>query len=117
MTNPIRTNTSTLRRAFSLLEILVVLGILIEAFEIDFGVPGLGALAGSLYDATDGPLLDRIFATVVRRAPQPCETAPSDPPPRLSPVRLPIVVRRRPRVAHGLDDCDGTTLGSILIVG
>lgn len=41
MTNPIRTNTSTLRRAFSLLEILVVLGILIIVMSIV--IPALGS--------------------------------------------------------------------------
>lgn len=94
-------------------DLLVVIGILIEAFELDVGLSGLGALAGSLYDATDGPagdVADRIVAQVVRAVSRPAGG------PAPTPVRVPVVIRRGPRIAHGVEDAGGAPHGSILII-
>jgi hypothetical protein len=108
-------------------DILVVLGILITAFEVDFRVPGLGALAGSLYDAADGDLdvitrhlMDMVAGSaahqrsskVVQRANDRADSTRKP----CTPRRVPIMVQRRPRTAHGADDLGRESLGSILII-
>lgn len=103
-------------------DLLVVLGILITAFEVDFRVPGLGSFAGSLYAATDGDfaalkrsLMDAlVYRTACARSVA-YGTRVNE---RTAGAaeRPPIVIQRRPRIAHGADDLDGTPVGSVLII-
>jgi len=87
---------------------LVVLGIRLTAFEAGLGVSGLAPLFGAVYD-----LADPLIAKVVEAARASLRTA--------SPARtrtiLPVIVRRRPRVAHGADELEAGPVGSILIIG
>ena len=69
--------------------------ILITAFEVDLGASGLGAVAGSLYDATDGDV-DAIRAVLLAALAERVAVAS---PTRGSRTRRVVgVVRRRPRV-------------------
>ncbi len=87
-------------------DLLTVAGILITAFEIDFGVSGLGSLAGSLYDATDGDLsaIRIVLAEAMALGAAAGKRARSSK--RGTVAVAPIVVRRRPRVVDedALDD-------------
>ncbi len=84
-------------------DLLTVAGILITAFEADLGVPGLGAVAGSLYDATDGDLdqiRTAIVDTLAERAAQSmiATVARSRSTRRRAGGGVPFAVRRRPRI-------------------
>lgn len=100
-------------------DVLTTLGVLITAFEIDFELGGLGELAGALYDAADraapatsnDSLGAAIRAALGTRA---TSAAPTHATPRPRLV-LPVVIRRRPRVAHGVDP-DQCVEHSVLII-
>jgi hypothetical protein len=84
-------------------DLLTVAGILITAFEIDLAAPGLGAVAGSLYDETDGDLgqvRSAVAAAIAQRAVR------SHLAKRRVVGVVPIIVRRRPRIVddEALDD-------------
>jgi hypothetical protein len=84
-------------------DVLTVAGILLAAFEVDLGVPGLGAAAGSLYDATDGDLAsicDVATDVIAARAAASMVAARSRTATATrSPFRsVPVVARRRPRI-------------------
>ena len=88
-------------------DILVVLGILITAFETNFRIPGLSELFGALYDGADD-LADQAIAAMHAEARKRGSGGGSAPP------VIPVVIHRRPRVAHGVDG--DAPLRSILIV-
>ncbi len=91
-------------------DILVVLGILLTAFEADLGVSGLAPLFGAVYDIAD-PLIDRVVQ-IARASVRASATSPTR-----TPTALPVIVRRRPRVAHGADELEHGSVGTILIIG
>ncbi len=81
-------------------DLLTVAGILITAFEADLDMPGLGFLAGSIYDAADGDL-NRMQAALTRvAAGQATAAVVRARGPRAQTRRLvvPLIVRRRPRI-------------------
>lgn len=86
-------------------DLLTVAGILITAFEDDLGIGGLGAVAGSMYDAADRERATGIDAAMAAQL-----VAAMVPKPRAlvrQAVRVvPFAVRRRPRVVDedALDD-------------
>lgn len=100
-------------------DVLTVLGILITAFEVDFGLDGLAQVAGAVYDAADradpatthGPIGAAIRAALGVQATS-SVPAPTTPRPR---VLVPVVIRRRPRTAHGADEDQGIR-PSVLII-
>lgn len=92
---------ANVRAAVTEQDLLTVLGILIEAFEVDCQLPGLGALAGSLYDAADdAPDVRTLVDLIMRDAAQQVARQPRR---AATPARF-VVLRRGPRVAHTFDD-------------
>ncbi|HVV82906.1 MAG TPA: hypothetical protein VHE35_07485 [Kofleriaceae bacterium] len=99
-------------------DVLTVLGLLVTAFETDLGLRGLADLAGVLYDvagqvapslATYDPILMALRAATVNHAPEAAEGTA-----RRARVVLPVIVRRRARIAYGDDDAGAAA--AVLIV-
>ncbi|MBE7448600.1 MAG: hypothetical protein HS111_06870 [Kofleriaceae bacterium] len=89
-------------------DLLTVAGILIDAFEIDLGVSGLGSIVGSVYDAADGDpdrLWDAFADAIADRAVRELVAATRARPTSRVMRVVPVVVRR-PRIADqaALDD-------------
>lgn len=106
-------------------DILVVVAILVTAFEIDLGVVDLGDLFGGLYAAADSvgaPLWQMIRAAMARSTSRPASApmsatvarAPATHPHRPA-VRIPVVIRRRPCIAHGADELGDAR--TVLVIG
>lgn len=89
-------------------DVLTVLGLLVTAFETDLGLRGLADLAGVLYDiagnvapslATYNPIVTAIRAAIAGGAPLTMHAGT-----QRARIVMPVIVRRRPRIAHGDDD-------------
>jgi hypothetical protein len=84
-------------------DLLTVAGILITAFEVECGAPGLSDAAGALYSATDGDvsqiakiIVDALVASALQSAAE-ITTRPRPTKHRAHGL-IPIIVRDRPRV-------------------
>ena len=92
-------------------DLLTVVGILLDVLEAEAGVFGLAPVVGALYDATDGDLatvkeelVEALTARVAGDLAAVLAAGARQPRPSDLPLCIPVVVRRRPRVAHGADD-------------
>lgn len=100
-------------------DVLVFLGILVDAFEIDGRIENLGAVIGALYASADqlGAPIWRMVRAILRKpgggsSTPPVATAPN---PRTATIRIPVVVRRRPCLAHGHAELGDTR--TVLVIG
>lgn len=93
-------------------DLLTVAGVLVTAFEVDCRVVGLSDLFGSIYAAADqlGAPLFAMLRSALDRPGTPAASAPARPM-----VRIPVVIRRRPAVAHGLDELGPSR--TVLVIG